>query len=90
MYFFQTKTLISLYTCYSKIYTGKFLQLTNKNLDTKLIKTKQNNNKYSNQTLVYLLYTNYKGVEKEIRKAKLFTIASNNIKMLGVTLTNQL
>ena len=36
-----------------------------------------------------LLYTNDKWAEKEIRKTTPFTIATNNIKYLGVTLTKQ-
>jgi hypothetical protein len=36
-----------------------------------------------------LLYTNNKWAEKEIREIIPFTIASNNIKCLGVTLIKQ-
>ena len=38
---------------------------------------------------VTLLYTNDKGSEKEIREKSTFTIATNNIKYLGVTLTKE-
>ena len=38
---------------------------------------------------VALLYTNDKGAEKEIRETSTFTIATNNIKHLGVTLTKE-
>ena len=38
---------------------------------------------------VFLLYTDDKWVEKEIRETSSFTIATNNIKYLGVTLTRQ-
>ena len=38
---------------------------------------------------VALLYTNDKGAEKEIRETSPFTIATNNIKYLGVTLTKE-
>lgn len=40
--------------------------------------------------LVTLLYTNNKQVDKGIREATPFIIATNNIKYLGVTLTKQL
>jgi hypothetical protein len=42
----------------------------------------------SNKTLS-LLYTNDKWVEKEISETTPFTIVTNNIKYLGVTLTKQ-
>ena len=38
---------------------------------------------------VALLYTNDKEAEKEIRETLPFTIATNNIKYLGVTLANK-
>ena len=38
---------------------------------------------------VAFLYTNDKQAEKEIREITPFTIATNNIKYLGVTLTKQ-
>ena len=38
---------------------------------------------------VALLYTDYKQTEKEMNKTAPFTIATNNIKYLGVTLTKQ-
>ena len=38
---------------------------------------------------VAFLYTDDKRVEKEIREASPFTIATNNIKYLGVTLIKQ-
>jgi hypothetical protein len=40
----------------------------------------------SNNSVVFL-YTNDKWAENESRKISLFTIVSNNIKYLGVTLT---
>jgi hypothetical protein len=42
----------------------------------------------SNKSVAFL-YTNDKQAEKEIRKTTPFTIATNNIKHLGVTLTKQ-
>jgi hypothetical protein len=42
----------------------------------------------SNKSLAFL-YTNDKQAVKEIRETTLFTIATNNIKYLGVTLTKQ-
>ena len=42
----------------------------------------------SNKSVAFL-YTNDKQAEKEIRKTTPFTIATNNIKYLGVTLTKQ-
>ena len=47
---------------------------------SKVAAHKINSNKW-----VVFLYTNDKGAEKEIRKTILFTIATNNIKYLGVT-----
>jgi len=44
---------------------------------------------YSNNSVVFL-YTNDKWVEKEIREITPFTIATNSIKYLDVTLTWQL
>jgi hypothetical protein len=38
---------------------------------------------------VALLYTNHKWTDKEIREARPYTIATNNIKYLGVILTKQ-
>jgi hypothetical protein len=38
---------------------------------------------------VAFIYTNDKQFEKELRETTLFTIATNNIKYLGVTLTKQ-
>ena len=38
---------------------------------------------------VALLYTNYKLTKKEGRETSPFTIATNNIKYLGVTLTKE-
>jgi hypothetical protein len=46
-------------------------------LDTNLKKT------------VALLYTNDKGAEKDIKATTPFTIATNNIKYLGITITKQ-
>jgi len=43
---------------------------------------------YSNK-LVAVLYSKDKQAEKEIREMTPFTIATNNIKYLGVTLTKQ-
>jgi hypothetical protein len=40
----------------------------------------------SNKSIDFL-YTNDKGTEKEIRETTPFTIVTNNIKYLGVTLT---
>jgi hypothetical protein len=45
--------------------------------------------KISSKSSVVLLYTNDKWAEKEIRETTPFTIATNNIKYLGVTLTKQ-
>ena len=38
---------------------------------------------------VVILYTNDNDTEKEIREASLFTIAADNIKYLGITLTKE-
>jgi hypothetical protein len=43
----------------------------------------------SNKSLAFL-YTKDKQAEKEIRETILFTIATNSIKYLGVTVTKQL
>ena len=43
--------------------------------------------KVNSKKSVALLYTNDKETEKEIRETSLFTIATNNIIYLGVTLT---
>ncbi|KAL6087106.1 hypothetical protein STEG23_036796 [Scotinomys teguina] len=40
--------------------------------------------------LVALLYTNDKWAEKEVRETSPFTIATNDIKYLGVSLTKQM
>jgi hypothetical protein len=45
--------------------------------------------KINSQKSVALLYTKDKGVKKEIREITPFTIATNNIKCLGVTQTKQ-
>ena len=45
--------------------------------------------KKKTQKTVALLYTNNKWTEKEIRGKILFTIATNSIKYLGVTLIKQ-
>ena len=42
----------------------------------------------SNKSVAFL-YTSDNQAEKEIRETTLFTIATNNIKYLGVTLTKQ-
>jgi len=52
-----------------------------------LIKSKITAYKINSQKLVFLQYTNDKRTENEIREAAPFTIASNNIKYLGVILT---
>jgi hypothetical protein len=51
---------------------------------SKVVRYKINSNKS-----IAFLYTNDKQVEKEIRETTPFTIATNNIKYLGVTLTKQ-
>ena len=45
--------------------------------------------KINSKKLVALLYTDNKWAEKEIRKISPFTIATNNIKYLGVNLAKQ-
>jgi hypothetical protein len=45
--------------------------------------------KINSNKLVAILYTNEKQAEKEIRETTPFTVATNNIKYLGVTLTKQ-
>ena len=45
--------------------------------------------KISSRKLVALLYTNDKWAKKEITETTPFTIATNNIKYLGVTPTKQ-
>jgi hypothetical protein len=52
---------------------------------SKVTEYKINSNKLS-----AFLYTNDKQEEKEIRETTPFTIATNNIKYLGVTITKQL
>jgi hypothetical protein len=42
----------------------------------------------SNKSVAFL-YTNDKQAEKEIMETSLFTVATNNIKYIGVTLTKQ-
>jgi hypothetical protein len=42
----------------------------------------------SNKSVAFL-YSNDKQAEKEIRETTLFTIVTNNIKYVGVTLTEQ-
>ena len=42
----------------------------------------------SNKSVAFL-YTNDKQAEKEIRETKHFTIDTNSIKLLGVTITKQ-
>ena len=46
--------------------------------------------KINSNTSVAFLYTNDKWSEKEIRETTPFTIATNNIKYFGVTLTKQM
>jgi hypothetical protein len=67
-----------------KIYKplAKLLQLTNK--FSKVVRYKIKSNKS-----VAFLYTNDKQPEEEIRETTPFTIATNNIKYLGVALTKQ-
>ena len=60
--------------------TRELLQLINN--FSKVARYKINSNK-----LVAFLYTKDKQAEKEIRKTMPFTIATNNIKYLGVTVT---
>ena len=45
--------------------------------------------KINSKKSVALLYTNDKEAEKEIRETLPFTIATNNIKYLGVTVTKE-
>ena len=45
--------------------------------------------KINSRKSVVLFYTNDKQDEKEIRETRPFTIATNNIKYLGLTLTKQ-
>ena len=45
--------------------------------------------KINSKTSVAHLYTNDKEAEKEIRETSPFTIATNNIKYLGITLTKE-
>ena len=45
--------------------------------------------KINSQKSVSLVYTNDKWTEKEVRETSPFTIASNNIKYLGVTVNKQ-
>ena len=62
--------------------TREFLQLINN--FKKVARYKINSNKS-----VALLYSKDKQAEKEIRETTPFTIVTNNIKYLGVTLTKQ-
>jgi hypothetical protein len=70
------------YTRDPKISTREHLQLINN--FSKVAGYKINSNKS-----VAFLYTKNKQAEKEIRGKTPFTIATNNIKYLGVTLTKQ-
>ena len=45
--------------------------------------------KINSKTQVSLLYTKDKEAEREIRETSPFTIATNNIKYLGITLTKE-
>jgi hypothetical protein len=45
--------------------------------------------KKKTEDLIALLYISDKWAEKEVRETILFTIATNNTKYLGVTLTEQ-
>ena len=49
----------------------------------------QQDTRLTQKKLVAFLYTNDKWAEKEIREISPFTIATNNIRYLGVTLTKQ-
>ena len=70
------------YINYPKNYTKKLLQLIN---------TFSNVAGYKiNLKKLALLYTDDKWAEKEIREVSLFTIATNNLKYLGLVLTKQL
>ena len=73
---------ITLYISDPKNSTRELLQLINN--FSKVARYKINSNKS-----VAFLYTNDKQAEKEIRETTPFTIATNNIKYLGVTLTKQ-
>jgi hypothetical protein len=64
----------------TKNFTRELLQLISN--FRKVIRYKINSNKS-----VAFLYTNDKQAEKEIRETIPFTIITNNIKCLGVTLT---
>ena len=70
------------YISYPKNSTKELLQLLNtfSNVAGYKINSKKS---------VALLYTDDKWAEKEIRETSPFTIATNNIKYLGVTLTKQ-
>ena len=66
-----------------------------KNSIRELLKLKRNFSKVSrykinSNTSVAFLYTNDNQAEREIRVTTLFTIATNNIKYIGVTLTKQM
>ena len=62
--------------------TREFLQLINTFSDVAKYKIKSKKS-------VALLYTNDKEAERKIRETSPFTIATNNIKYLGVTLTKE-
>jgi hypothetical protein len=62
--------------------TRELLQLINN--FSKLVRYKINSNKS-----VFFLYSNDKQAEREISEITPFTIATNSIKYLGVTLTKQ-
>ena len=76
--------MMILYTNDPKNSLRELLQLIN--TFSKMAGHKINKNK--TKTTVAFLYTVDKQTEKEIRKTTPFTIASNNIKYLGLTLTS--
>jgi hypothetical protein len=67
---------------YLKIFTREILQFIN-------TLTKVAGYKFHSKISVTFLYINDKQAKKEIRATTLFTIATNNIKYLGITLTKQ-
>jgi hypothetical protein len=73
------------YTIDLKISTGELLHLINTFSKVVGYTIKKKNK----QKTVGLAYTNDKWAEKEIRKTTIFTLGTNNVKYLGVTLTKQ-
>jgi ribosome biogenesis protein Nip4 len=74
---------MKIYISKPKNSTRELLQLINNFSKVARYKIKSNKS-------VAFLYTNDKQAEKEIRETTPFTIATNNIKYLGVTLTKQM